>query len=669
MIPVRLPHARLLMAGLPALVLVFLAGCSCSTQTTWPEEDITEEELAHYAANPDFFVYKTIDDLPADLPWTRNDHLPEIGSPKAIRGGTYRARIQDFPRTLRLYGPDSNSSFRPFLLDDIAIRLGHLHPNNPGDHEYYPGLALEWAPDPDTRTVYIRLDPKARWSDGKPVTTEDFFFMFFMFQSPHIRAPWYNNYYGVGVTYDRIIHYDERTFAITMAQLRPDFVGRVLNLVPLPRHFFRELGPDYVQRFNWRFAPTTGAYILTPEELERSRRNRGRITFVRQEDWWANDKPNLRYRFNPDRIRIRVIRDTPKAFELFLAGEMDMFGMNQAEFNFDRLPDHHPLVERGLIHKATFYNDVPRPTWGLWINSARPHLDNNDVRIGINYAANWDLVIQQFFRGEFFRMQTTADGYGSMTHPGIRARPFDPNRAMEHFARAGFTRRGPDGILVNEAGQRLSFNLSTGSEALAGVLTILREEARKAGLDFRIEILDASSNWRKVQEKNHDIALSAFGVSVEMFPRYWETYHSSNAFDVPFLEDGVTPNPDRRPREQTNNLESIAIAELDALIERYDRSESLDEMRELAFKMEEILHEHASFVPGFYMPFFRTAYWRWVQWPDDFNVRFARDPVEMWLFWFDEEKHEETRGTRRGSETFPPSVRIFDHWAVPPREK
>ncbi|MDV7397627.1 hypothetical protein RZS08_39875, partial [Arthrospira platensis SPKY1] len=124
----------------------------------------------------------------------------------------------------------------------------------------------------------------------------------------------------------------------------------------MPRHFFRELGPDFVQRFNWRFAPTTGPYILTPEELERSRRNRGRITFERQEDWWANDKKHWRYRFNADRLRIRVIRDTPKAFELFLAGEMDNFAMNLAEFNFDRLPDHHPLIERGLIHKATFFN-------------------------------------------------------------------------------------------------------------------------------------------------------------------------------------------------------------------------------------------------------------------------------------------------------------------------
>jgi microcin C transport system substrate-binding protein len=54
-------------------------------------------------------------------------------------------------------------------------------------------------------------------------------------------------------------------------------------------------------------------------------------------------------------------------------------------------------------------------------------------------------------------MNTTADGYGNMTHPTLRARAFDNDKALRHFANAGFTRRGPDGVLVNDAGVRLSF--------------------------------------------------------------------------------------------------------------------------------------------------------------------------------------------------------------------
>lgn len=644
------------------LATLVLAGCGRGAGETFPPYDNSAEVDQYYRDNAEFYVFATPDDLPRDLVWEHGAELPELGSSKARRGGAYNGRIQDFPRTLRLYGPDSNSSFRPYLLDDVTVRLAHLHPNVPGGHQHFPGLLKEWAIDPASHTVYMRMDPAARWSDGVPVTADDVFFMFWFFQSTHIRAPWYNNWYGIGVNYSRVTRYDDHTFAITMRENRPDLPARVLQLYPVPRHFFKEVGPDFVERYNWRFPPTTGPYVITDAELQRLRTRRTGITLTRLNDWWANDKPNWRYRYNPDEIRLRVIRETPKAFEAFLAGELEAFGMNLAEYNYERLPDTHPLIQRGLVQKATFYNDVPRPTYGLWMNTARPHLDNRDVRLGIQYASNWQLVIEQYFRGEYIRMQTTADGYGDMSHPGIRARPFDIDRAMAHFAAAGFTRRGPDGILVNEAGERLSFDVTTGYEVLAPVLNILQQEARKAGLDFRVTVLDASAAWKKVQEKNHDITFSAFGVSVEQYPRYWETYHSANAYDVPFLEDGRTPNPERRIKTQTNNLESMAIPELDELIIRYDSSDSLDEMRVLAYRMEEILHEHASFVPGFIMPFYRIAYWRWIRWPDEFNVRFSRDASEFFLNWIDEDLRRATMAARRGDDRFEPSVEVYDQW-------
>lgn len=647
---------------LPLASLLWLTGCGGKKADANDVVDNTAEVEAHYAAHPEFFVFKTPADLPADLVWEDGADLPELGSPNRIRGGTWNGRIQDFPRTLRVVGPDANSSFRPYILDDTTMGLAEIHPNGPGSHRHFPGLANQWAIDHSTRTVYARLDPNARWSDGVPITADDYMFMFWFYQTTHIQQPWYNNYYGIGITYEKVVRYDEHTLAVTLMEARPDLATRVLALRPVPQHFYNEVGPDFAQRYNWRFQPTSGPYVISDAELGRIRSNRNSITLTRLDHWWADDKPNFRYRFNPGQLRLRVIRETPTAWEAFLNGELDSFGLNLAEFYYDRLPDTHPLVARGLIHKTTFFNDVPRPTYGLWMNTARPHLDHQEVRLGIQHAANWQLVIDQYFRGDYIRMQTTSDGYGDMTHPGIRAREFNIDQALVHFAQAGFDRRGPDGILVNARGERLSFNLSTGYEALAPVLTILQQEARKAGLDLRVEVLDASAAWKKVQEKNHDIAFSAFAVSVEAYPRYWETYHSSNAYDRPYLEDGVTPNPDRRPKVQTNNLESIALPELDALITRYDRSTTIEERRALAFKMEEILHEYASFSPGFVMPTYRIGTWRWVGWPEDFNVRFSRSADEFYLHWIDETKRAETLEARRGSTSFPAGVRAFDQW-------
>jgi microcin C transport system substrate-binding protein len=617
--------------------------------------DNTAEVEAYYAANPDFFGFKTLADLPTHLTWENAAHLPEVGSPDAIKGGTEYARIQDFPRTLRTVGPDSNGSFRPFLLDNVKIGIAHRHP---GEFDYYPGLAESWAIDRENKTVYVKLDARARWSDGEPVTADDFLFMFFYFQSSYILAPWYNNWYGT--QYTNITRYDDLTFSISVPEAKPDMESRVLSLGPIAQHFFKELGDDYVDRYQWKFAPTTGAYVVRDEDLKKGRS----ITLTRLEDWWGNDKKNLRYRFNPDKIRFSVIRDTPKVFEAFKRGDIDQFALNLAEYWYEKLPDSDEDVQNGYIYKSVFYNQRPRPTYGLWINTSRPLLDNRDIRVGINFATNWQLVIDKFFRGDYTRMQTSSDGYGEFTHPTLKAREYNIEKAQDAFARAGFTERGPDGILVNAEGQRLAFTLSTGYESLKEVPTILKEEAQKAGLEFRVEVLDGTSGWKKVQEKKHDIHFSAFGVSLEMYPRFWETYHSDNAYDDAFLDDG-TVNPDRKLKTQTNNLEALAIPKMDEMINAYRASDSREEMMQLAHEMTEMHHEHGSFVPGFYQGFYRVGHWRWMRYPEGFNYKHSSGAGQQFVHWIDTDMKKETLQARKDGDTFEPQLNIYDQHKTP----
>ena len=638
--------------------VVLLVGCGQSDDGSEVSTDDlvaidnTEEVNQFYADNPDFFIFKTLADLPTDLTWINNDHLPEVGSPDARKGGTQYGRLQDFPRTLRTVGPDSNGSFRPMILDDVTMGFGMRHPDY---FDYIPALAESWAVDRENKTVYVKLDKAARWSDGVAITTSDVFFMFWLYRSPYIVAPWYNNWYGT--QYVNITSYDDHTFSITMPEAKPDMDSRVLELRPMPQHFFKEVGEDFVERYQWRFAPTTAAYVIHDEDIRKGRS----IALTRDENWWAKDKKHWRYRFNPDKIRFNVIRDTPKVFEAFKRGDIDQFGLNLAEYWYEKLPDDDPDVANGYIHKSVFYNQRPRPTYGLWMNTSQPLLSNQDVRVGINYATNWQLVIDKFFRGDYTRMQTSSDGYGEFTHPTLRARPFDIDLALESFAKAGFTERGPDGILVNENGERLAFTLTTGYESLKDVLTILKEEAAKAGLEYRVEVLDSTAGWKKVQEKKHDIMFSAFGVGLELYPRFWETYHSDNAYDVPYLPDGSV-NPDRKPKTQTNNLETLAIPEMDEMINAYRAAADKDEMIRLAHAMTEMHHEHASFVPGFYQGFFRVGHWRWVKYPEGFNYKHASNAGEYFVHWIDTEVKEATLEARKSDTTFDPMIVVYDQF-------
>ena len=625
-------------------------------QDAFDRGDVTQEEIDRRTAAgefPPFFREATLADLPEGLEWEDGLELPDFGSSEAKKGGTVFMTLQDYPRTLRTVGPDANGSFRSYILDDNAMRFARRHPNvtevGPKGHHLFPGIAKEWAIDKPSKTVYVRIDPEARWSDGHPITTEDVLFMFFFMQSTYINAPWNNNFYNR--TYSGITRYDDHTFAVALNEAKPNMSEKVLDLNPIPRHFYGDLGPDFVERYQWRYEPTSGPYVVLDEHLDKGRS----ITLTRNDEWWAKDRKFWGNRFNFDRIHFVIIRDKAKAFETFKKGELDTMRIREAEYWYDKLPDDDPLVRNGYIGKYTFYNDTPRSTWGLWINTAQPLLDDVNVRTGIQHATNWELVIEKYFRGDYVRMRTTADGYGEFSHPRLEARSFSVDQALESFARAGFTRRGADGILVNDRGQRLSFNLSTGYESFRDILTILREEAMKAGLEYRLEILDHTAAFKKSQEKQHDINFTAFNVSPEMYPRYWETFHSVNAYDRPFLEDGSV-NPERKIKVQTNNLFSLANRELDQLVDRYVASEDAEEMQTLAHRMEEILHQEAVFVPGFVMPFYRFEAWRWIRWPEEFGVKIANEYEEYWLHWIDEDMKKETLDAKRSGKAFPKLV-------------
>lgn len=615
--------------------------------------NMVAERDAYFRDNPEFFVFATPEDVPDNLDWEDGSDLPDIGSPSAKKGGTQFASLQDFPRTLRLLGPDSNGPFRNYIQDDTRLLFGHAHPDNL--FGFYPGIAEKWALSEDGLTVYVKINPEARWSDDEVVNTEDVAFTFYFMHSKHLVAPWYNDFYSTN--YKTLTVYDDYTFSLTFPERKPDLLSRALEWGAYPEHFFQEFGPDFVDRYQWKFVPTTGAYVVRDEDVKKGRS----IALRRKKDWWAKDKKFWRNRYNPDRIQFTVTRDIGKSFEAFKRGELDQFGLNLAEYWYEKLPNDGPEVASGYVHKSKFYNQFPRGTIGLYINRAKPLLDNNDVRVGLNYATNWEHVIESFFRGDAERMNTGSDGFGQYTHPTLSARPYSVEEALASFAKAGFTERGDDGILINDKGERLSFAVSTGYQSLADVLTILKEEAAKAGVEYRLEILDNTAGWKKVQEKKHDLALSGFGAFLEVFPRYWEGAHSVNAYDVPYLEGG-TVNPERQVKPQTNNLANVAIPELDVIIDDYRVNEDAADKMVQAHRMQEILYDDASFIPGWVQPFYRVGHWRWLKYPETFNHKHSQLAGQLFVHWIDEDIKKETLAARKSGETFEPQINTYEQF-------
>ena len=114
----------------------------------------------------------TTEKLPKQLKWHNGEGAAIFSSDQAKKGGTYNQYIRTFPQTFRQVGVNANSSFR----NELDVNDMSLVEYNPISKTAIPSLATDWAFSDDQRTVYYKLDKDARWSDGVPVTADDYIF-------------------------------------------------------------------------------------------------------------------------------------------------------------------------------------------------------------------------------------------------------------------------------------------------------------------------------------------------------------------------------------------------------------------------------------------------------------------------------------------------------------
>lgn len=575
--------------------------------------------------------------LPADLKWESNDTDPVYADPEAKRGGTFRDFMSSFPLTLRKYGPDSNGGFAAYVREtNLPLLSTHPVTRNP-----IPMLANQWAFGADNKTLYFRINPKARWSDGQPGTADDWVFTLKMMRSKEINDPWYNNYYSTQIS--EVTKFDDHTLAITSGteKSREDLL-EALPFTPEPSHAIK-LTANWVKEYNWKVLPVTGPYQIG--ELKKGKS----VTFDRVKDWWGNDERYFQHRFNPDRIEIKVLRDQNIAWQHFLRGELDTFPLVMPNWWHDKSKTAE--FEKGYIERLWFYNQTPQPPMGLYLNTADPLLSNLDVRLGIQHALALDKMIATLLRGDYQRLNTYGSGQGDFTNTDLKARPFDPALAREFFAKAGFTKTGPDGILRNDKGQPLSLSITYTTAEHAQRLTLLREEAKKAGLNLELNLMDASAGFKSMLEKKHQSAWMAW--SGGRYPAYWEHFHKVNA-----------------NKPQTNNIMNIDDDRISALVEQYDKAFDFSKKADLSRQIQQRLYELASFVPAYQVPYTRAGAWRWIRlpkvpatpqsdllyWPlDGSNSGYSFGG----LLWIDEAAKAQTRAAIKGGQTFPP-VTITD---------
>ncbi len=613
-----------------------------SLQDTIKENQSAIERIEFRQGLGDYFMAKKESDLPAGLVWEDGMDEPEIGDPKAKKGGVFNFYELDFPATVRPFGPEANNSFRSRIYDDIELELVKLHPMT---NRVMPGVARKWAVSEDGRTVYFEIDPDAKFNDGVPVRARDLQTQIYIRVSDHVIEPYGKQYFRE--QYAQVATYGDRFVSVSMPVSKPLMPYYAGSLPPAASHFYDEYGPDYAERYQWRVPPTTGAYFVKDEDIKKG----VSITLTRAKDWWAKDKKFYRYRFNPDKVVFTTIRDASKAFELFRAGQLDADYLTRPNLWYQK-SEIEPVYD-GYIERYKFYTQYPRVPRGAYLNVVHPVLKEVDARKGIAHALNWQKVIDVVFRGDYSRLQLMGQGFGEFTNPNIKARKFSPAKAREFFAKAGYTEEGPDGILRKPSGARLAVAMAYPLvHYYPKVVAILKEEAAKAGMELRDDGLESTAFYKKVMKKEHDMVLWGWG-TIPPFPRYYQGYHSKNAL-----------NQDGEPKQQTNNINSYSNPKMDELVVGLRYARTTDEVKKLSWAIQQMIHDEALFLPAWMVDYVRIGSWRWVRWPDTkhtpFNVPIIYEPLESHVLWIDEDIKKETIKAMRSGKTFPEVQKVID---------
>lgn len=563
--------------------------------------------------------------LSADIVWETNDTDPVFSSTEAKRGGTFTNFIDSFPLTLRTVGPDSNGGFAG-VMRALQLAPTEIHPTT---RQPTPLLATHWAYSADQKTVYYKLNPKAKWSDGKPLTVDDFIFALEMYKSKAIVAPWYNEYYTE--TFEKVVKYDDHTMAIVgkLAKAKDD-IHYFYGFGPFPKHFY-VLDDNFVKKYNWEIPPTLAAYQL--DKIEKGKF----ITLKRISDWWGNDERFLKNRYNVETIKYTIIRDLNVAYEHFKKGELDSFSITLPDFWHNKAVGD--IYDKGYVHKLWFYTNSPQPDSGIWMNMDREIFKDINVRIGFSHAMNIDKVLQTVLRGDYERLNTGATGYGPYENTTIKARPYDLKLVDEYLGKAGWGTRGPDGIRTKD-GKKFAVQMLYGAPHHTDRLVVLKEEAKKAGIELELKLMDGESAFKAMLEKQHDVAHT--GWAAQWRPEWWGQYHSANA-----------------SKPQTNNFSNVKDPELDQYIDSERKEFDPNKKAELSRKIQQRIYDLALYVPTYLIPYFRQAYWRWIKLPEAYATDLSDSATEPLgtgtggLFWIDENVKKETLDAIKSGKTFP----------------
>ncbi len=594
-----------------ALSAALLVGPGCGQ----PKSATGEQQAASS------FEYTFPPDVPFDpSQWTTATDFPPLGAPDAKRDLPDRPFIVpwlEFPATLRRQGPNANTSYTNTLHSLMYETLVELHPET---EEYVPRLASHWRieTDADTgiQTFWFRIDERARWSDGTPVTAAD------------VHATWWHRTQA-----DRNDAMSTMTFKENYEE--PEIVDRLTikvrtternwrlflyfgaGMLIYPAKECRIDGARYLEDYNWKFMTGSGPYRLSAEsDIKRGES----ITLTRRDDWWCEQIPGWGHQYNFRRVKFQTVLERELIYQMFKSGDLDWYPVARAQRWVEEVPKEE-AVQNGWIQARRVYTQMPIGFSGLAFNQRKPPFNDKRVRLAVAHLFNRERLIEKLFFNQYQPINSIFPGRDWGASDEIPMVHFDPDLAQKLLSEAGYASRDQDGYLVGPDGKRLELDFEFAPPDWERIWVVVKEDFEAAGIKFNLKSVDGATLTKKITERQFTIHFQAWTSIV--FPNP-ETSWRSDLADT----------------DANNNITGFVNKRVDELCEEYNRVLDRKRQKEITREIDKLVCDDVPYAFAWYAGYLRILYWNRFGHPKTYFDRLSDDSSDAILryWWYDAEK-------------------------------
>lgn len=501
----------------------------------------------------------------------------------------------------------------------------------------HPLIADAYKHPDDYSSATYRLDPRAKWHDGKPITTDD---VIWSFQVLKANSPMYSRYFE-NVTEAIAVSDREVEFHFNQKGNRelPKILG---DLVVLPKHWWEGTDANGKKRDITR--PTQEPPLGSAAYKIASFKPGSEIVWQRVPDYWAAKLPVKIGRENFDRQRFSYFLDDNAAWQAFTKGGLhDIRPENSSRrwntaYNF-------PAVQAGDVIKQEFKTASPEPMQAFMLNTRRPLFGDRLVRAALTYPLDFETMNRTLFFGSNTRTSSYFQGtelassglpqgkeleilepYRDKLPPEVFTQEFklpvydSPQAerkylktAVDLFAKAGWVIKG--GKMVNaKTGEPFKFEILGWNDTDQVLSSPYIANLRKIGVDATLRLIDQTQYINRINNFDFDVTISQLGQS-DSPGNEQRDFWSSKAADTP----------------GSRNYAGIKNPVVDALVDRVIFATDRDDLVAATHALDRVLLWNYYVVPQHHRSVVWIAYWNKFGIPEKQPTYSGVDQNSWWI--------------------------------------